>query len=153
MVGARHTPAYVRNMLCAALEYGDAQGDWRAWLMTTQADQFLWREREGRDWRHLDREGRARWLTDRLWNSTEVVPARVLALLDPAPAQTYAEVVRRLQGTEALSGDERGDAERALLPLSVYLPRALVVRLRRASAQMEMTESDVVRQALEAWLS
>lgn len=149
--------AYLRDMFCEALEYGAAHGTWWEWFASENADQFLWRERDGGRWSKLDARARAAWVTGQLVNSTEIIPERICTLLDLEPGQTYADVARRLRAQ--VTGEqpsEEGSAVDATSPLAVLraeIPRELLDRLTAMSAQLGLSLDESVQHAIAEWLS
>jgi hypothetical protein len=149
--------AYLRDMFCAALEYGAGHGTWWEWFASENADQFLWRERDGGRWSKLDARARAAWVTGQLVNSTEMIPERLRTLLDFEPGQTYADVARRLraQVTDEQTSEEgaAGDSASPLAVLRAEIPRELMDRLTAMSARLGLSLDDAVQHAIAEWLS
>jgi hypothetical protein len=152
-----HSAAYVRDMFCEALEYGAAHGAWWEWFASENADQFLWRERDGGRWSKLDARARAAWVADQLVNSTELMPEHMLSLLNLESGQTYADVARRLRTQlaegEASEDGTTGDSASSLAILRVEIPRELMDRLAAMSGQLSLSLDDAVRHAITEWLS
>ncbi len=147
--------AYLRDMFCAALEYGAAHGAWWEWFGTENADQFLWRERDGGRWSKLDAKARAAWVADQLVNSTEVVPERIVALLALEPGQTYAGLARRLRAQLSegeTGGDSSGGDADSIAMLRAEIPREMMDRLMRTCDQLGLSLNDAVRHAIAEWL-
>jgi hypothetical protein len=156
MIPHGHVPAYLRDMFCAALEYGAAHESWWEWFGSENADRFLWRKRDGGRWSRLDAKARAAWVTGQLVHGTEMMPERILTLLDLEPEQTYAEIARRLR-PQVAEGEASGkDAENGTEPpvaLRIGIPRDLMDRLTTMSGKMGLSLDDAVRHAIAEWLS
>jgi hypothetical protein len=155
MIPRGHAAAYLRDMFCAALAYGESHESWWEWFGTENADQFLWRERDGGRWSKLDAKERAAWVAEQLANSIDVMPDHLLLLLGLESGQTYAEVARRLRAQmdppeaeeERLIGDAGGQAL-----LRVEISQELMDRLTAMSERMGFSLDDAVRHAIAEWL-
>jgi len=158
MTDRHHVPAYLRDMFCAALEYGVVQGDgeWWEWFTTEDADRFQWRERDGGRWAHLDAKARAAWVTEQLLGSTAIMPEHVLTVLGFGPGQTYAVIARRVHGEvvgqETLAASASAD-DALSVRLYLTIPRALLDQVTAISDRMGLTLDDAVRHALTDWVS
>jgi hypothetical protein len=147
--------AYLRDMFCASLEYGATNGAWWEWYGTENADQFLWRERDGGRWSKLGTMERALWVAEQLLESVEEMPEHVLTLLGLEPGQTYGQVARRLY--EQVARRESGttdspDTANASVTLRVEIPRDLMEQLTATSARMGVSLDDAVRYAIADWI-
>ncbi len=150
-----HAPGHLREMLLDSIEYETADEKWWTYFATDEADGAIYGRERG-EWEKLDAKGRARWLTARLWNTTDIVPQETLETLDLEPGMTYAQVVRRLrkeiEDNPATNGRPPLFGETMVL-LHTYVPAPLMESLNRRCNERGIRKADGVREALATWVT